>query len=77
MTIDDVTFSSHSCAPGWYAAVVRGRDSAPVEGDALRIQRSALQNGYFAVCALLDRETGYRLFLVPSSDVVAVARYLK
>jgi hypothetical protein len=74
MTIDNVAFSSHSCAPGWYASAIRGPDGVPVEAEAVRIQQSALAKGYFAVCGLLEREAGYRLFLAPSNDVVAVVR---
>ena len=74
MFIEDISFSSHSCAPGWYATAIRGEDAAPIEADALRIQQGALQKGYFAVCGTLNREPGYRLFLAPSNDVVSVAR---
>jgi hypothetical protein len=74
MIIEDIAFSPHSCAHGWYAAGIRGVNAEPVETDALRIQRSAMKKGYFSVCGLLDEESGYRIFLAPSSDVVAVIR---
>jgi hypothetical protein len=74
MTIEGITFSPHSCAPGWYAAAIRGVNAKPVEADALRIQRSAMKRGYFSVCGFLDEESGYRVFLVPSNDVLAVLR---
>src|SRR5438132_7325909 len=74
MTIDGITFSSHPCAPGWYASAIRSRDAGPVEADALRIQPSTVQKGYFAICGLLERESGYRVFLAPSNDIVGVAR---
>ncbi len=74
MTIEDISFSSHPCAPGWFAAPELGQDAAAIEAEALRIQSSALQQGYFAVCGLLHGERGYRLFLAPSNDAVAVAR---
>jgi hypothetical protein len=74
MTIEDIAFSPHSCAPDWYAAAIGGRDAGLVEADALRIKESTLRKGYFAVCGLLNQESSYRLFLAPSDDVVAVAR---
>jgi len=74
MTIENMPFSAHPCASGWYAGAIRGPESESVESDAVRIQQSALERGYFAVCGLLEEEDGYRLFLAPSNDAVAVAR---
>ena len=74
MNIEDIAFSPHSCAPNWYAAAMGGENAEPVEADALRIQPAAMKKGYFSVCGLLAEESGYRIFLVPSSDVVAVVR---
>src|SRR4030095_6075086 len=74
MTIEDISFSSHPCASGWLAAPDLRLDAALVEGDALRSEKSARQQGYFALWGLLHGDGGYRIFLAPSDDVLAVAR---
>jgi len=74
MVIDDISFAPHSCAHGWLVASVGGRDARSVETDALRIQKAALEKGYFSVCGLLEGEHGYRLFLAPSNNVLTILK---
>jgi hypothetical protein len=73
MTIEGITFVPCAYLPGWFVEGALCRDSESAESRALRIYSATLSQGYFAISGWLNEDSGHRVYLAPSDDVIAVA----